>query len=169
MSWKTPVDRGSEPLTAYRVARSDGKVVTVSAAAHSVTLTGLNPLAVHTVTVAATNADGSTGPAATLRIYPTVTAITSSTTRAIKGRAFTVTAKVTRRGASTLVAGMPVTLQRHVAGETVWRTVSTAATTTKGTRAWAVKQSQLTYYRVVSQGVTTWLGSTSSVKAVAVR
>ena len=37
---------------------------------------------------------------------------------------------------------MPVTLQRHVKGEPVWRTVSTGATNANGVRAWSVKQAK---------------------------
>ena len=41
-----------------------------------------------------------------------------STTRAVKGRYFTVTGKVTRQGTSTAVARMPVSLQRRKSGKT---------------------------------------------------
>ena len=64
---------------------------------------------------------------------------------------------------------MPVTLQRHVKGETVWRTVSSGTTSFKGTRSWSVKQSQVTYYRVVSTGVASWLGTTSATRTVSMR
>ena len=80
-----------------------------------------------------------------------------------------MTVKVTRRGTSTAVASMPVTLQRHVRNETTWRTVSSGPTSTAGTRSWTVKQSQVTYYRVVSSGVSNTLGSTSTVRTVNMR
>ena len=127
-------------------------------------------MAVHTCRSPRSTADGLTGPAATLRIYPTVTSITSSTTRAIKGRAFTHHRQGDPARASTLgVAGMPVTLQRHVKGEKVWRTVSTAATTTNGTRAWAVKQSQLDVLPRRLQGRDDLARHDLGAKAVAVR
>ena len=122
-----------------------------------------------TVAVAAVNEDGQVGAASSVPVFATTNTISSSTTRAVSGRAYTVSVKVTRRGTSTAVAGMPVTLQRHVRNETTWRNVSSSTTSSAGTRSWSVKQSQVTYYRVVSSGVSNTLGSTSAVRTIYMR
>ena len=57
-----------------------------------------------------------------------------------KGKAFTVTAKVVRRGTSTAVSGMPVTLQRRLVGQTTWSTVGSSTTGAAGGHSWSVKQ-----------------------------
>jgi hypothetical protein len=122
-----------------------------------------------TVAVAAVTQDGHVGAASSVPIYGTVNTVTPSTTRATKGRAFRVTVKVTRRGTSSVVSGMPVTLQRRVKGSSVWRSVSTGPTSAAGTRSWSVKQSSVTYYRVLSAGVRNYLGTISASRIVNVR
>jgi bacillolysin len=169
VSWQPPADPGTTPIASYRITRSSGKVSTVPASARSLSLTGLAANTAVNVSVAAVNQEGLVGVARTVPIYGTTTTVTPSTIRPVKGKAFTITAKVTRRGTSSLVTAMPVTLQRHVRGETVWRPVSTGTTSYKGTRSWSVKQSQVTYYRVVSTGVANWLGTTSAIRTLNVR
>jgi hypothetical protein len=62
-----------------------------------------------------------------------------------------------------------VTLQRHLRGRTAWVTVASGTTTATGKRAFRVRQSALTYYRVVTTGKKTWLGSTSGARIVRMR
>jgi bacillolysin len=169
VSWQPPVDPGSKPITSYRITRSDGKVNTASDAARSLTVTGLMANTNVTLTVAAVNGDGLVGPGRSVPVYATTTTLTSSVAKPKKGKAFTLTAKVVRRGTTTtVISKMPVKLQRHVAGTTTWRTVSSSTTSAAGTRSWSITQSQKTYYRVVAAGVTTWLGSTSAIKTLLV-
>ena len=80
-----------------------------------------------------------------------------------------MTAKVVRRGTTSVISGMPVTLQRRVKGSTLWRAVSSSTTSAAGTRSWSVKQSSVTSYRVVSKGVRTYLGTTSLLRTVLLR
>jgi hypothetical protein len=169
VSWQPPADRGSAPITSYRITRSDGKVNTAGAGARSLTITGLRANTNVNVSVAAVNADGRVGTARTVPVYGTATTVTSSVAKAVKNRAFTVTGKVTRRGTSSLVAGMPVTLQRRVVGTSVWRAVSNATTNARGVKAWSVKQTKGTYYRVVARGVRNFLGTTSAARTVGMR
>ena len=82
-------------------------------------------------------------------IYATDTTVTRRPRGPMKGKAFTITAKVTRRGTSSLVTAMPVTLQRHVKGETVWRPVSTATTSSRAPGRGRSNSPRLTYYRLV--------------------
>ena len=139
---------------------------TVPASARTITLTGLKANTYVTVAVAAVTQDGQVGASSLVPIYGTTTTLTSSIAKPKSGQAFTLTAKVSRFGSSTLVPGMPVTLQRHVAGTAVWRTVSGGPTSAAGTRSWSIKQAQKTYYRVLGAGVTTWFGSTSAIKTL---
>ena len=169
VSWEPPADPGTTPIASYRLTRSDGKVSTAPATAQSLNLTGLAANTAVNVSVAAVNQEGLVGPGQTVAIFGSTNTISSSTTRAISGRAYTVSVKVTRRGTSTAVAGMPVTLQRHVRNESTWRTVSSGPTSSAGTRSWSVKQSQVTYYRVISSGVSNTLGSTSAVRTIYMR
>jgi bacillolysin len=168
VSWGAPSDAGSTPVTSYRVTRSDGQVTTLPSTSRSTTLTGFNTTAARTVTVTAINAEALVGSPATVSINPTVTSVTSSSTKVTKGRAFTVTGKVVRRGSTSVVSGMPLTLQRHLYGKP-WSNLSTGTSGSHGTKAWSVKQSARTSYRVIAKGVTTWFGSTSSTRTVAVR
>ena len=165
VSWTQPAYVGSG-IASYKITRSDGRTTTVSSAARSATVTGLSATAPLTVSVAAVNADGQVGPATRSTFYPTTTTTSVSTTRARKGRYFTVTGKVTRRGTSTVVGAMPVTLQRRMWGKTTWTTVSTGTTTSKGTKAWSVKHYSKATYRVVSKGVRVSLGSYSGTRTV---
>ena len=119
-----------------------------------------------TVTLQPLNAQGETGPAATARFDPTVTSVTSSTTAAVKGRAFTVTAKVVRRGSTSVVGSMRVALQRRLYGTSTWRAVSSGTTGSRGTKAWSVRQTASTYYRVVSSASGKWFTSTSAARLV---
>ena len=80
-----------------------------------------------------------------------------------------MTGKVTRRGTSTVVASMPVSLQRRMWGKTTWSSLSTGTTTSKGTKAWSVKHYSKATYRVVSKGVTVSLGSTGNSRVVGTR
>ncbi len=169
VSWQPPVDRGSKPITSYRITRSDGKVNTAAATARSLNITGLRANANVTFTVRAVNGAGLTGPGRAVTAYATAASVKASAAKIKRGTYVTLTATVSRRGSATRVRGMPVTLQRHARGATVWRRVSTGTTGATGLKAWRVKQSSVTYYRVVTSGTTTWLGSTSGARAVSVR
>ncbi|WP_447002553.1 fibronectin type III domain-containing protein [Saccharothrix isguenensis] len=60
VTWHAPVDDGGAPITSYTVtATPGGKSVTLDGAQRQVTLTGLDPQALHTVTVTAANGVGS--------------------------------------------------------------------------------------------------------------
>ncbi|MET0929643.1 MAG: M4 family metallopeptidase, partial [Aeromicrobium sp.] len=168
VSWQPPTYVGTSPVASYRVTRSTGQVTTVPATTRTTTLTGLDPDRALTVTVAAVNAADEVGEPATVRIVPTVTAISSASSVA-RNAVFPITTRVALRGTTTTVAGMPVTLQRRAAGSSVWSTVSGRTTSTAGTATWTVRQSGTTAYRVLSRGVTTRFGSTSSARAVTVR
>ena len=69
------------------------------------------------------NAADEVGAPATVRIVPTVTAISSAGSVA-RNTVFPITTRVALRGTTTTVAGMPVTLQRRAAGSSAWSTVS---------------------------------------------
>ena len=169
VTWQPPtyVDPSS-PVKFYKVTRSTGQVATFPATARSTTLTGLNPTTALTVSVAAVNEAAQTGAPATVRIQPTSTAISSASSVA-RNAVLPITTRVTLRGTRTTVAGMPATLQRRSAGSSVWSTVSGRTTSSAGTATWTVRQSRTTAYRVLSRGVSTRFGSTSSARAVAVR
>jgi hypothetical protein len=47
--------------------------------------------------------------------------------------------------------------------------VSSGTTNARGVRAWSVRQVKGTYYRVVSRGVTRYLGTTSATRTVRMR
>ncbi|MDX6232631.1 MAG: hypothetical protein QOH68_1619 [Nocardioidaceae bacterium] len=167
VTWQAPAYAGSG-IGSYKITRSDGKTATVSSATRSATLTGFNTTVPLTVSVVAVNQTNQAGPAATTRFLATTTT-TSATARAAKGKPFTITAKVVRRGMSTLVRGMPLTLQRRLVGKTAWSTLSTGSTTAKGIKTWTVRQNARTSYRVVAKGVSTWFTSTSSARTVGMR
>ena len=168
VSWAAPAYVGDSPVASYRITRSDGIVSTADGTARSITLTGLKANTNVTVGVAAVTEGGDVGAASSVPVYATTSTVTAAS-KVTKNKAFTVTAKVVRRGASTVVPGMPVTLQKHLKGKTTWTTVSRSTTGSAGTKSWSVKQSAATYYRVVTSGVRTWLGSTSSSRYVAVK
>ena len=73
------------------------------------------------------------------------------------------------RGTSTVVASMPVSLQRRMWGKTTWSSLSTGTTTSKGTKVWSVTHYSKATYRVVSKGVTVSLGSTGNSQVVGTR
>jgi hypothetical protein len=56
-----------------------------------------------------------------------------------------------------------------LAGSTVWSSVSSRTTSSAGTATWSVRQSRTSGYRVLSRGVTTRFGSTSTTRGVTVR
>ena len=65
-----------------------------------------------------------------------------------------MTGKVTRRGTSTVVASMPVSLQRRMWGRTTWSQPEHGDDERRtGTKAWSVKHYSKATYRVVSKGV----------------
>ncbi len=166
ISWTAPTYVGSSPIASYRITRSGGTVNTAAATARTITLTGLAANTNISFAVAAVTQDGHVGASSSVPVYATTDTLTS-VAKIAKNKAFTITAKAVRRGTTTAVAGMPVTLQRHLKGKTVWSNVSTLPTAANGTRAWSVKQSALTYYRVVTPGVTNYLGSASAARTVA--
>jgi bacillolysin len=168
VSWQPPADNGSSAIASYRITRSSGKVNTAPASARSITLTGLKANTNVNVAVAAVGTNGRIGPARSVSLYGT-TATLASVAKVKKGKAFRLTAKVVRRGTRSVVPGVRVTLQRHVGGQHVWHTVSAGTTNAQGVRAWSLRQAKLTYYRVVTTGVKTWLGSTSAVRTVRMR
>jgi hypothetical protein len=155
-------------VKAYRVTRSTGQVATFPATTRSTTLTHLSSTRALTVSVAAVNEADQVGAPATLRIDPTLTAVFAAS-KVRKNVALPVTTRVTLRGSRTTVSGMPVVLQRRLAGSKVWSTVSSRTTGSAGTATWTVRQSRSTAYRVVSRGVTTRFGSTSTSRGVAIR
>ena len=165
VSWAQPAYVGSG-IASYEITRSDGRTATVSSAARSARVTGFSATAPLTVSVAAVNSEGQVGPATRSTFHPTTTTISASTTRARKGRYFTVTGRVTRRGTSTVLGGMPVSLQRRMWGKTAWANLSAGTTTSKGTKAWSVKHYSKATYRVVSKGVRVSLGSYSGTRTV---
>jgi len=168
VSWAKPAYVGSG-IASYKVSRSDGAPSTLSSAARSVTVRGLSPTEPTTVSVAAVNAEGQEGPATTSTFYPTTTTTSVSTTKAVKGKYFTVTGKVVRLGTSTPIATMPVSLQRRMWGKTTWTSLSTGTTTSKGIKAWSVKHYGKATYRVVAKGVRVSLGSYGNTRVVSTR
>ena len=168
VTWTAPVYPGAG-IASYKVTRSDGKPVPDQlSTARSVNLSGISPTTGVTVYVRAVTGSGDLGPFVSTRIYPTTTSVTSSTTRATKNRAFTVTGKTVVRGTRTGVASMPVLLQRRYPGR-AWVNASTGTTSASGTKVWSVRQSRLAYYRVVARGARSWLASTSPTRTVRVR
>ncbi|MET0838607.1 MAG: M4 family metallopeptidase, partial [Marmoricola sp.] len=168
VSWTPPTFVDSSPVASYRITRSDGSATTAPASARSVTLTGLNPASNVTVSVAAVTEDGHVGAASSVPIYATTTA-TSAVAKIKKNTYFNITGTVTRRGTTTKVPGIKVTLQRHLQGRTTWVTVTSGTTNSVGAKAFRVRQSALTYYRVVTTGMKNWLGSTSATRTVGLR
>jgi bacillolysin len=168
VDWTAPTYVGDSPVASYRITRSDGKVNTAAATARTLTLTGLKANTNVTVAVAAVTQDGHVGAASSVPVYATTNTL-SSVAKVNKNAAFAITAKAVRRGTTSVVAGVRVTLQRHLKGQTAWRTVSAATTNANGVHAWSVKQAAGTYYRVVSTGVKTFLGTTSATRTVAMR
>ena len=165
MAWTTPTHLGSSPIASYRITRSDGTVNTATASARSISLTGLKADTNVTISVAAVHQDGHLGAASSVPVYATTNTTTAPASVA-KAKALTVTAKVVRRGTTTAVSGMPITLQRRVKGKTAWSTVGSSTTSAAGTHSWSVKQSSVYAYRVVSKGVKTFLGSTGALRTV---
>ena len=168
MFWAKPAYDGSG-IAAYQVTSSDGQVSTVSSAARSATVNGFDTTTPLTVSVAAVNAAGQAGPGTLSTFHPTTTSTSVSTTRATPGRYFTVTGRVVRRGTSTAVASMPVSLQRRMWGKTTWSSLSTGTTGSGGTKAWSVKHYSKATYRVVAKGVAASLGSYGSSRVVSTR
>ena len=64
-----------------------------------------------------------------------------------------MTGKVTRRGTSTVVASMPLSLQRRMWGSTTWTSLNTGTTGGNGAKARPVKHYSKATYRVVAKGV----------------
>jgi hypothetical protein len=168
VAWTAPSYVGGSPIASYRITRSDGKVSTAAASARAITLTGLRANTNVTVKVAALTRDGHVGAASSVPVYATTNTL-SSLARVKKKAAFTITVRSVRRGTRTVVAGMRVTLQRHLRGASVWRTVSTATTNASGAHTWSLRQTAGSYYRVVSPGVRTSLGTTSAPRTVGIR
>ena len=81
-----------------------------------------------------------------------------------------VTAKVIRRGTTSVVAGHaghPAAARRG--HERVAHGQQRHRPAPRAPRSWSVKQAPVTYYRVVRAGVSTWFGTTSAVKTVLMR
>ncbi len=165
ISWGAPVDRGSAAVVSYRVTRSDGQEKVVPAASLSAKLDGLDRSNIMEVSIAAINGDALSGPPATVRIYPTKTVVTSSTSRAARNKLFRLTAKVTQRDSSAAVGTMALGLQRRFPGGS-WRNLSSGTTGASGTKTWSLRQTRSTYYRVVARGGEGGFGSLSATRLV---
>jgi hypothetical protein len=168
VTWRAPAYLGGSPVASYRITRSGGVVNTAVGSARSITLAGLKANTNVSVAVAAVTEDGHVGASSAVPIYATAARVTS-VAKAKKNKYFTVTGTLTRRGTSARVAGVRLTLQRHLPGQTVWHTVSGATTNSLGAKAWKVKQARATYYRVIATGVRNWLGTTSAARGVGIR
>jgi len=168
VSWTPPAYLGG-PVASYRVTRSRGPARTLPATARRTTFTPVNPNVPLTISVAAVAADTSVGAPATVRVYPTVTRVSSSLARVGRNRPFSVTGKVVRRGTAAAVRMMPVVLQRRAVDQSSWRTVAYGRTGPGGTRTWSVAQSGPMVYRVLARGVSTTFGSTSTGQVVRIR
>ncbi|WP_051276808.1 M4 family metallopeptidase [Marmoricola sp. URHB0036] len=168
VAWSAPAYVGGSPVASYRITRSGGQVNTAPASARSITLTGLRANTNVSVAVAAVTQDGHVGAASAVPIYAT-TARVSSVATVKKNRYFTVTGVLTRQGTTARVAGVRLTLQRHLLGQATWHTVTSATTSSIGTRAWKVRQTRATYYRVIATGTRNYLGTTSAARGVGIR
>ena len=107
VSWTAPAYVGSSPVASYRITRSGGIVNTAPGTARTITLTGLKANTNVNVAVAAVTQDGHVGAASQVPIYATLNTLTSSVGQGAKGKAFVLTAKVTRRGTPRWSAGCP--------------------------------------------------------------
>ena len=154
LTWGTPsVDAGptnddGNSVNGYRITVNGAVVRNLPASTHTTTLTGLRANTNATVGVAAITRDGA-GAVRSVPIYATTARVTS-VAKAKENKYFTVTGTVSRRGTTARVRGVRLPLQRHLATQRVWHTVSTAPTNARGVKAWKVKQTPATYYRVVA-------------------
>ena len=118
------------------------------------------------VAVAAVTEDGHVGAASAVPIYAT----TARSPRSAQGEEEQVLHRH-RHGDparhAARVAGIRLTLQRHLAGpDGLAHGLRGATTNSRGVEGVDGKQSRATYYRVVATGVRNWLGTTSAARGV---
>ncbi len=163
VSWAAPAS-AADGVGSYRVTRSDGASRILPGSARSVVLTGFRGTSAANITVSAGAPDRTYGPAAAKAVYATASSLGSSAAKVKKKKPFVLTARVVRRGSSSPVAGIGVVLQRKAGSS--WANVSSGTTGRSGTKAWTVRQSKSTYYRVVTRAGGVWFGSASSARLV---
>ena len=163
VAWGTPaVFPGA--VDHYVVTRTGAAPISVAATTHRLTLQGLSGTSAVSVAVAAVAADGGRGVAVSGVINPTATSLASSTAKVKKKKPFVLTARVLRRGSSAAAPGVAVLLQRKAGSS--WVNISSGTTSRSGTKAWTLKQSKSTYYRVLTRPGGLWFGSASAAKLV---
>ena len=162
VTWKPPTTAGSG-VSGYVV--SHGSVTkTVSGSTRTVTFTGLPTTTAQSFSVSATAPDLSQGPAASRVVYATASTLSSSKAKVKKRKPFVLTARVVRRGSSSPAAGVGVILQRKAGS--AWANVISGTTGRSGTKAWTLRQSKSTYYRVLTRAGGIWFASASSPRLV---
>ncbi len=163
VAWGTPaVFPGS--VDHYLVTRTGAAPISVAPTTRRLTLRGLSGTSAVAVSVAAVAADGGRGVAVSRVIYPTATSLASSKAKVKKKKPFVLTARVLRRGSSAAAPGVAVLLQRKAGSS--WVNISSGTTSRSGTKAWTLKQSKSTYYRVLTRPGGLWFGSASAAKLV---
>jgi 5-hydroxyisourate hydrolase-like protein (transthyretin family) len=164
VSWSAPTFLGGNPITSWSVTASNGRAWNLPTATRSLTVGGLNALAPVSFRVAALTADGAGVPGTTAVVNPTTASLASSAAKVKKKKPFLLTARVLRRGSSAAAPGVAVLLQRKAGSS--WVNISSGTTGRAGTKAWTLRQSKSTYYRVVTRPGGLWFGSTSTAKLV---
>lgn len=156
--------------------RSDGTLaVPVSSAVPYATSYNSQGLALGDINgdkrVDAALADYNNGLVVLRNIQAVGTALSSATsaTAVTYGAAVTVSGQLTRSDAGTGVAGVPVELYGRRKGSTSWVLLGTATSTSSGAVALGHKPSWSLDYQWAYQGSSTYLGSTSALRAVGVR
>lgn len=163
VTWVEPRCAGSG-ITSYELTTSSGQKTLLPPTARKASVRGISLTMLGWVRVRALNASGEGGDYAVWSLRPTRTLVSSNRKRVKSGKPFRITARVGRFGQA--LPGMPVVLQRLTSDSPTWSDVGSGYAGRAGRKSWTVRQSGPTYYRVVSRGRESWLGSYSRTVAV---
>lgn len=168
LSWNAPAWSGAG-ITSYRVRRSDGNVRSYPSTSRSATYPTLPSGSVFTFTVQAIGPHGEVGASATTKVVRTRSGLSTSSSRVIKGRSVTLSAKLVRADSGAAVGGRSMVFQRRLVGSTSWTTVGTRSTSSTGIARLSVTMKAAADFRVRFAGSGPWVGSASSTRRVTVR
>lgn len=165
VTWRAPMCPGSG-ISSYELTVSDGRKILLPPTALSATVGQLSGVYC-VIRVRALNEFGEGGEYAYWHVGRTLTIRKSDRFAVAREEAFHITTVAV--SSRTALPGMPVVLQRLTSASPHWVNVATGYISGAGSKIWTVRQSTPSYYRVVSRGRQSYLGSISAPVAVRLR
>ncbi|GAA2018438.1 hypothetical protein GCM10009740_02830 [Terrabacter terrae] len=173
--WKAPT---VNDLDRYIVRMAAGSTppasVTTGTAAYSGTGTsasvpGLTQGTTYSFRIWAKDRSGKLSAPSSRTLVGTAETMTSNVTSLTYGGSVTVSSRLTHRDTGGSVVGVPVQLYWRKPGTTTWNLLTTRTSSSTGTVSFAHKPATSVEYLWIYRGSTSFVGSSSALRAVAVR